>query len=71
MACDFLKRRYSTLEYVPSHKHLGLTINNNLKWTNHVNNIIADVSKMSDALKQLKYSVDRKTLELCTPVYSA
>ena len=51
------------LEKVQSHKHLGLEITSNLKWTNHVASIIKGVSKLSDVMQKLKYKLDRRTLE--------
>ena len=51
------------LEEVQSHKHLGLEMTSNLKWTNHVASIIKGVSKLSDVMQKLKYKLDRRTLE--------
>ena len=51
------------LEQVKSHKHLGITISDDLSWTNHVNTITESVSKMLNVLERLKYRLDRKTLE--------
>ena len=44
-------------------KHLGLTFNDKLTWTNHIDNIIKGVGKMGDVLTKLKYSLNRSTLE--------
>ena len=46
-----------------SHKHLGLTLSNNLSWSEHINTILKSVSPMADVLKKLKYKLDRDTLE--------
>ena len=51
------------LEEVQSHKHLGLEMTSNLKWTNHVASIIKGVSKLSDVMQKLKYKLNRRTLE--------
>ena len=51
------------LEEVKEHKHLGITLNNKLKWTDHINNIINSVTKISDVFRSLKYKLDRRTLE--------
>ena len=51
------------LDEVKEHKHLGLTICSNLSWSSHIDNIISDTSKMSDVLKNLKYDLDRHSLE--------
>ena len=37
------------LEYVPTHKHLGITLSNNLGWSDHINSIV------NKAFKKLVY----------------
>ena len=44
------------LEIVQSHKALGLTIQNNLKWDEHIRSIIAKGSKRSHVLRILRRS---------------
>ena len=51
------------LEEVQSHKHLGLLLTNDLTWSEHINTIIADVSKVLGVLARLKYTMDRNSLE--------
>ena len=51
------------LEEAQTHKHLGIKMTSNLKWTNHVASIIKGVSKLSDVMQKLKYKLDRRTLE--------
>ena len=51
------------LEEVQTHKHSGLEMNSNLKWTNYVASIIKGASKLSDVMQKLKYKLDRRTLE--------
>ena len=51
------------LDNIPTHKHLGLTLSNTLNWSSHINSVIESTSVMANALKQLKYIVDRKSLE--------
>jgi len=58
-----LKFNNVQLEEVSEHKHLGLTFSNKLSWSAHINNIISDVSKMSDVMKRLKYDLDRHNLD--------
>ena len=53
----------SELEEVSEYKHLGLTFSSTLSWNTHIQNLVGDVAKMSNVLKRLKYSLDRKTLE--------
>ena len=48
---------------VVSHKHLGLTLSNNLSWSVHIRNLLDSVKAMSNVLKRLKYDIDRKSIE--------
>ena len=52
-----------TLANVDSHKHLGLILTSNLTWTEHISNLIKSVSQMANVMKNLKYQIDRKSLE--------
>ncbi len=52
-----------TLADVKSHKHLGLVLASNLSWTEHISSIIKSVSPMASVMKNLKYQLDRKSLE--------
>ena len=58
-----LRFNNTCLENVDSHKHLGLTLTRRLDWAEHIGNILAVVSQLSNVLKILKYKLDRKTLE--------
>ena len=51
------------LTQVEHHKHLGLTVSKNLGWSEDVTNILKSVSPMASVIKQLKYDIDRKSLE--------
>ena len=51
------------IETVNVHRHLGLEVSSDLKWTNHIDNIISSVSKISDVMMKLKYRLDRVTLQ--------
>ena len=46
-----------------THKHLGVTFSSDAKWNNHVDNIIASVTKHLNVLRKLKYQLCRKNLE--------
>ena len=46
-----------------THKDLGLTLSNTLSWSEHIHNLVQSVSKNTDVIFKLKYSLDRKTLE--------
>lgn len=52
------------LENVNEFKHLGLTIQNDLKWGTHINNIVCHATKRLDIMLYLKYKLDRQTLEI-------
>ena len=51
------------LKEVTEHCHLGIELNQKLKWTGHIDKIIRSVSKLGDVLQKLKYRLDRRTLE--------
>jgi len=53
----------SVLQEKDTHKHLGLTIQNNCKWDQHINNIIRTVTLLLSCLRSYKYSLSRKALE--------
>ena len=52
-----------------SHKHLGVTLSNDAKWNNHIENIILSVSRNLDILRKLKYRLSRQNLEKLYLVY--
>ena len=49
---------------VSSHKHLGITISNNLKWDSHVSSIVTKASQRVDILSRLMYKIDRHSLNI-------
>ena len=52
------------IEEVKFHKHLGVYITQNLRWNNHIDDIVIKSSKKLDIMKALKYKLDRKSLEI-------
>lgn len=50
------------LQTSANHKHLGVTLNENCKWTDHVNNIIKSASRHISVLRKLKFTLNRDTL---------
>ena len=46
-----------------THKHLGLTIQGNCKWNNHIENVIIKTRILVSCLKSYKYRLNRKSLE--------
>ena len=52
-----------------THKHLGLTIQGNCKWNNHIENIIIKTRMLVSCLKSYKYRLSRKSLEIMYKSY--
>ena len=50
------------LGYVDSHKHLGVTLSSDLKWHEHISNIINSASKVLNSMRALKFKLKRSTL---------
>ena len=48
---------------VKCHKHLGITLSADWKWSNHINTIIAKTSKQVAVLRKLKFKVSRNFFE--------
>ena len=51
------------LHDAPYHKHLGITIQNNCKWDEHIKSIINKVHLLLCCLRSYKYSLSRKSLD--------
>ena len=45
-----------------THKHLGVTLSSNCKWSDHVENICLSVAKHLSVLRKMKFILDRQTL---------
>ena len=52
----------SILQDTDTHKHLGLTLQNDCKWNTHINNLIQKVTLLLSLLKSYKYRLSRKAL---------
>ena len=52
------------LQEVDSLKHLEITLQNDLLWDKHIDNILNSANKKFNILFALKYKLDRKTLEI-------
>lgn len=57
-----LQFQNSRLEYVSSHKHLGLLFCQNLCWSEYIDNIVKNAYQRLGLLKKLKFSIGRNTL---------
>ena len=53
----------TVLPEIKEHKHLGLTLSQNLSWSAHISTVLQSAAPMADVLKKLKYRVDKETLE--------
>ncbi|KAK6187305.1 hypothetical protein SNE40_005366 [Patella caerulea] len=53
----------TALSEVSSHKHLGVYLQKNCNWTDHVNYIISKISKTVDHFRIFKYRLSRHSLE--------
>jgi len=52
----------SLLLFSDFHKHLGIRLSSNFKWSEHIANISKSVSKQLSMLRKLKYILKRETL---------
>ena len=43
----------SQLQVVTSHRHLGLEIRNDLKWSNHIDSLVNGISKLCDVMYKI------------------
>ena len=48
---------------VQDHKHLGMVLSHNLRWSPHINEVVSRCTKKVNMLKQFKFDLDRKSLE--------
>ena len=48
---------------VQDHKHLGVVLSHNLRWSPHINDVVSRCTKKINMLKQFKFELDRKSLE--------
>ena len=52
----------SEIDPVHSHKHLGVILTDNGKWTEYMNSIVEKVTKQIAVLRKLKYMLNRDVL---------
>ena len=53
----------TTLKETPSHKHLGIILQNNCRWDEHIRFVINKTSILISCLRSYKYKISRKALE--------
>ena len=51
------------LKNVSSHKHLGVTLTEDLSWSDHIENMAVGANRALDIFNALKFKLDRKSLE--------
>ena len=51
------------LKETPSHKHLGVILQNNCRWDEHIRSVINKTSTLISCLRSYKYKISRKALE--------
>ena len=51
------------IKSVKSHKHLGITLSEDLSWAQHIENVAVSANKSLDIFNALKFKLDRKSLE--------
>ena len=49
------------IESVMTHKHLGIVLSHNLRWSAHINDIVAKCTKKINLMKKFKFELDRKS----------
>ena len=61
----------TVLEIVDIHKHLGVMLSSNNRWTTHIDSIIKSASKQISYLRKLKYQFPKPTLNklYCIHIY--
>ena len=50
------------INFVDSHKHLGVTFSNTGQWHSHIENIVLSATKILGIMRKLKYSISRNAL---------
>ena len=52
----------TSIEFVDSHKHLGVTLSDNGQWHTHIESILASAYKILGIMRKLKYTFSRTAL---------
>ena len=53
----------TTLKETPSHKYLGIILQNNCRWDEHIRSVLNETSMLISCLWSYKYKISRKVLE--------
>ena len=57
-----LKFENTHIKFVESHKHLGLTLSYDGKWTDHIHNVKTSAAKVLGIMRKLKFVFSRNAL---------
>ena len=57
------------IKHSENHKHLGLTLSSDSRWSCHISNVIKITSRMISSLRKMKYLLNRKTLNIIYKVF--
>ena len=57
-----LRMDNTVLDIVNTHKHLGVILSSNNKWSSHIDTIIKSASKQISFLRKIKYKFSKETL---------
>ena len=49
---------------MPSVKFLGVTLDQNLTWTNHINSVLKSITKSTGMIAKLRHYTNKNTLKL-------
>ena len=61
MTLDVYRGRKTSMQQM-QHKHLGLTLNNKVRWHDHIQNIIKSANKVICVMRRLKFTLSRAAL---------
>ena len=50
------------INFVDTHKHLGVTLSSNGQWHTHIENIVSSATRILGIMRKLKYSIRRNAL---------
>ena len=52
------------IDMVTTHKHLGITLSNNLTWNSHIHEICSKALRRLNILSCLRFKLSRRALEI-------
>ena len=60
----------TVLKIVEIHKHLGVYLSSNNKWSKHIDSIIASASKQISFMRKIRYKFSKQTLNTLNCTYT-